>query len=264
MSQSVSNSPLSSICSLPIDFTVVLEYIESLAARFKAENFEEATISLNPYLTPDSDIWKAWAAGKNALSSLKCENMTALGFHGTHSDNGVENICKTGFNPFLRFTQGQGPGEYFTTEIKDALEYASGTRAVIASLIATGPCFRVRNAGKFLVIENPMRRDISFCLPVFVAYFPSNAEPNALENGNGTLNAEKRNFPLMIPSHATTHRWWWDSCPENSILIETDELLQEFSAKKAEGKKRKERREKKEKGERKNFKTRFISATIFK
>lgn len=73
------------------------------------------------------------------LSLPKHLRQTQLGFHGSAERN-IPSICKEGFNPKYRGTQGQvhGTGEYFATTPSMPLRYCDGGQKMLLNELLLG------------------------------------------------------------------------------------------------------------------------------
>jgi WWE domain len=90
-------------------------------------------------------------------------------FHGTPNITNAKNICCESWNVKLRSKQVHGSGEYFSTNIKTAEDYADSYGAIVASIIVASKIDNIKQVSKgydetWYVIDNNCYK--TFCLPI--------------------------------------------------------------------------------------------------
>jgi len=90
-------------------------------------------------------------------------------WHGT-SENVIEKICDTGFDPTKRRGQVYGEGEYFGVDASVSRGYSRGCNHLIVAYILQSPAVRVVQ-GFCYVVNNPTNWEFSYCLPLLVVSF---------------------------------------------------------------------------------------------
>lgn len=104
-------------------------------------------------------------------SVVSGSNKLIFAWHGTRQIN-ITDICHDGFDPRYRRSQLFGPGEYFALDHRIANAHAQPKNLlVLCAVIVSCPQFRANLDYGVCVVNNPMNRYMSFCIPLLIVYF---------------------------------------------------------------------------------------------
>ena len=79
----------------------------------------------------------------------------------------LQPICHDGFDPSRRSGQAYGPGEYFGVSSGVSIGYAQGCQRLLVCFILQASNY-THQPGYCYVVNNPVNKSHSFCLPVLV------------------------------------------------------------------------------------------------
>jgi len=179
------------------------------------------------------DIHEPCPSFKRFLNALKRHNilfdsnLLSCGFftwHGTQA-NSLQYICHDGLDPNRRNAQAYGAGEYFGWNAGISRAYCGSSCHMLLFFILNN--VTIRRVPKFCyVVNNPIDRSISYCLPVAVITFGSNEKPQFLhEKKIYRLKKEEINKQDDIEKIKWEHpfRWYWES-DEKTMEPYTDDI----------------------------------------
>ena len=178
------------------EYSQYLQFIQVLGSKERAEIFKIALKMIKENSDPltkdcfiqfNTNILKnevVLTKFVNAFQHVKFENVEdgIFGWHGS-SNESVQNIMKVGFDPMQRgehVGQAYGKGEYFnsTSQISSGYLKNNGNHLILAFIIK-GNHLSI-HANDIFVVNNPVDRSYTYCLPLFIVSYRKHEPVNYL------------------------------------------------------------------------------------